>query len=111
MKKLLFGIYIYMGSFFAICLAWWMMAGDEPTALIAGISAAVGVESVAAGVIRVYENKINNNFNKEMIQLEQNQLDTETGISEAMVCHPCGFSDDSCGDLRGRSGCGNDGNC
>lgn len=66
MKKLLLGIYIYMGVFFGICLIVWIITRDEPTALIAGISAAVGVESIAAGVIRVYENKEQNKHEKEM---------------------------------------------
>lgn len=65
MKKLLLGIYIYMGAFFGVCLLWWMATGTEPSALIAGISAAVGVESVAAGVIRIYEQKQQNDFEKE----------------------------------------------
>lgn len=77
MKKLLLGIYIYMGSFFGICLIWWMVTGNEPTALIAGISAAVGVESVAAGVIRVYEQKQTNDFEKEVREHEERKLGTE----------------------------------
>lgn len=77
MKKLLLGIYIYMGAFFGICLIWWMVTGNEPTALIAGISAAVGVESVAAGVIRVYEQKQTNDFEKEQRKDEERKLGTE----------------------------------
>lgn len=77
MKKLLLGIYIYMGVFFGICLLWWMITGNEPAALIAGISAAVGVESVAAGVIRVYEQKQTNEFEKEGRTYEERKLDTE----------------------------------
>lgn len=77
MKKLLLGIYIYMGAFFGICLIWWMVTGNEPTALIAGISAAVGVESVAAGVIRVYEQKQTNDFEKEVREHEERKLGTE----------------------------------
>lgn len=76
MKKLLLGIYIYMGTFFGICLIWWMITGNEPAALVAGISAAVGVESVAAGVIRIYENKQTNKFEKEREKYE-NELGTE----------------------------------
>lgn len=77
MKKLLLGIYIYMGTFFGICLIWWMVTGDEPAALIAGISAAVGVESVAAGVIRVYEQKQTNDFEREVREHEERKLGTE----------------------------------
>jgi hypothetical protein len=57
MKKLLLGIYLYMAVFFGVCLIVWILTGEEPAALIAGISAAVGVESIAAGFIRIYETK------------------------------------------------------
>lgn len=79
MKKLLLGIYIYMGVFFGICLIVWIFTGNEPAALIAGISAAVGVESIAAGCIRIYENKEQNRHEKEMQYgtEQQNKLDTE----------------------------------
>ena len=66
MKRLLMGIYIYMGVFFGICLVVWIFTGNEPAALIAGVSAAVGVESIAAGIIRINENKEQNKHEKEM---------------------------------------------
>lgn len=66
MKRLLLAIYLYMGVFFAVCLICWMVTGSEPSALIMGISAAVGVESVAAGAIRIYENKQHHDHEKEM---------------------------------------------
>lgn len=66
MKKLLLSIYLYMGIFFGICLVLWIVTGEEPSALIMGISAAVGVESVAAGAIRIYENKEQHKHEKEM---------------------------------------------
>ena len=66
MKKLLLSIYLYMGIFFGICLILWIVTGEEPSSLIMGISAAVGVESVAAGVIRIYENKQHHEHEKEM---------------------------------------------
>lgn len=78
MKKLLLGIYIYMGVFFGVCLVVWIITRDEPAALIAGISAAVGVESVAAGVIRVYENREQNKHEKEMrYGTEESELERE----------------------------------
>lgn len=79
MKKLLLSIYLYMGIFFGICLVCWIVTGEEPASLIMGISAAVGVESVAAGVIRIYENKQNNDFEKEKEKEngKQDQLETE----------------------------------
>lgn len=66
MKRLLIGIYIYMGVFFGICLVVWIFTGNEPAALIAGVSAAVGVESIAAGIIRINENREQNKHEKEM---------------------------------------------
>lgn len=66
LKKLLLAIYLYMGIFFGICLVCWIVTGEEPASLIMGISAAVGVESVAAGAIRIYENKEQNKHEKEM---------------------------------------------
>jgi hypothetical protein len=66
MKKLLTGIYIYMGIFFAACYVSWLITGNEPAALIAGVSAAAGVESIAAGLIRIHENKEQNKHEKEM---------------------------------------------
>lgn len=66
MKKLLLSIYLYMGIFFGICLILWIVTGEEPASLIMGISAAVGVESVAAGAIRIYENKQHHEHEKEM---------------------------------------------
>ena len=66
MKRLLLSIYLYMGVFFTVCLIVWIITGNEPSALIMGISAAVGVESVAAGAIRIYENKQTYDHEKEM---------------------------------------------
>ena len=66
MKRLLTGIYLYMGTFFAACYVSWLITGNEPAALIAGVSAAVGVESIAAGAIRIYENKEQHEHEKEM---------------------------------------------
>jgi len=78
MKKLLLSIYLYMGIFFGVCLILWIVTGEEPSALIMGISAAVGVESVAAGVIRIYENKETYKHEKEMCENgKQDQLETE----------------------------------
>lgn len=75
MKKLLLSIYLYMGIFFGICLILWIVTGEEPSSLIMGISAAVGVESVAAGVIRIYENKQTYKHEKELQNgTEQHEL-------------------------------------
>lgn len=77
MKKLLLGIYIYMGIFFAVCLVWWMVTGNEPSALITGISAGVGVESIAAGVIRIFENKEQHDFEKGLNEHERTENETD----------------------------------
>ena len=66
MKRLLTGIYLYMGAFFTACYVSWLITGNEPAALIAGVSAAVGVESIAAGIIRINENKEQHKHEKEM---------------------------------------------
>lgn len=66
MKKLLLSIYLYMGILFAACYVTWLITGEEPTSLIMGVSAAVGVESIAAGAIRIYENIEQNKHEKEM---------------------------------------------
>ena len=55
MKRLLTAVYLYLGIFFALCLVCWILTGEEPAALIAGISAAAGVESVIAGCMRMRE--------------------------------------------------------
>ena len=55
MKRLLTAVYLYMGIFFALCLICWIITGNEPAALIAGISAAAGVESIIAGCMRMRE--------------------------------------------------------
>ena len=75
MKKLLLGIYIYMAVIFGLCFIMWVITKEEPVALIAGISAAVGVESVAAGVIRVHENKMQNQNERETKY--ENEFDPE----------------------------------
>lgn len=77
MKKLLLGIYIYMGVFFAICLIWWMVTGNEPSALIAGISVGVGVESMATGMIRIFENREQHDFEKRLNYNERTETETD----------------------------------
>lgn len=77
MKKLLLSIYLYMGIFFGICLVLWIVTGEEPSSLIMGISAAVGVESVAAGFIRIYENKEQHKHEKEISGYENTETETD----------------------------------
>lgn len=79
MKRLLLAIYLYMGILFAACYVSWLITGEEPTSLIMGVSAAVGVESIAAGAIRIYENIEQNKHEKEICEHgKQDQLETET---------------------------------
>ena len=77
MKKLLLGIYIYMGVFFGICLVVWICTGNEPSALIAGVSAGVGVESMAAGMIRIFENREQHKHEKEISNDEYSETETD----------------------------------
>lgn len=55
LKKLLLSIYIYIGIFGAACLIAWIVRGDEPAALIAGVFSAAGAESVIAGIMKLNE--------------------------------------------------------
>ena len=66
MKKLLIGIYTYLGVAFGICLVCWIITREEPQALIAGLSGAAGVESIIAGVMRIFENRDQHKHEKEM---------------------------------------------
>lgn len=55
MKRLLTAVYLYLGIFFALCFVFWAITGEEPAALITGISAAAGVESIITGCMRIRE--------------------------------------------------------
>ena len=74
MKRLLTAVYLYLGIFFALCLVCWILTGEEPAALIAGISAAAGVESVITGCMRMRE-----------MQEERNRERKEQGEQESVV--------------------------
>lgn len=52
LKKLLVSIYIFLGSFAVACFIAWLILGDEPEALIAGVFAAAGIESVVGAIIK-----------------------------------------------------------
>ncbi len=52
LKRLLVAIYAFLGGFAVVCLLLWCITGDEPTALITGVFAAAGVESVVGGLIK-----------------------------------------------------------
>ena len=78
LKRLLLSIYLYLGVVYGVCLVLWVITGEEPSSLIMGISAAVGVESVAAGAIRVFEQKQTNEHEKEMRNNEKSRLGEET---------------------------------
>ena len=74
MKRLLTAVYLYLGIFFALCLLFWIITGEEPAALIAGISAAAGVESVITGCMRMRE-----------MQEERNRERKEQGEQESVA--------------------------
>lgn len=47
LKRLLISLYIFLGCFAVACFIAWCFTGSEPQALIAGVFAGVGIESVA----------------------------------------------------------------
>ena len=57
LKRLLVSIYVFLGAFAVVCLVLWAVTGNEPTALITGVFAAAGVESVVGGIIKFVEQK------------------------------------------------------
>lgn len=57
LKRLLAAIYAFLGGFAVMCFVMWCITGDEPTALITGVFAAAGVESVAGVMIKFKEAK------------------------------------------------------
>ena len=50
-------IYVYLAVFSVICLVLWIILRDEPTALIAGVFGATGIESIAGAYIRSVESR------------------------------------------------------
>ncbi len=55
LKKLLIGVYIYLGIFAIVCYVGWLITKGEPAALIAGVFGAGGVESLVGGIIKYRE--------------------------------------------------------
>ena len=47
LKRLLISLYAFLGCFTVACFTAWCITGSEPQALIAGVFAGVGIESVA----------------------------------------------------------------
>lgn len=79
LKRLLTMIYLYIGVFFTVCFIAWCITGEEPAALIAGVSAAGGVESLAAGLIRIQEIREERKKEKEERQYEKDLENNDTG--------------------------------
>lgn len=52
LKKLLISLYVFLGCFTVACFIAWCVTGSEPQALIAGVFAGVGLESVAGVFIK-----------------------------------------------------------
>ncbi len=58
LKRLITGIYIYLGAFNASCLLVWYLTGDAPQSLIVAVNAAVGLESLVAALLKMTETKM-----------------------------------------------------
>ncbi len=52
LKRILIGVYVFLGVFTLACLILWAILGEEPAALIAGVCGAAGVESVAGALMK-----------------------------------------------------------
>ncbi len=55
LKRLLAGIYIYLGVFGLLCYISWFFTRDEPTALITAVFGAAGIESIVGAIIKLRE--------------------------------------------------------
>lgn len=55
LKKLLIAVYIFLGVFAVACLILWCITGDEPEALITGIFAAAGIESIVGAFLKKFD--------------------------------------------------------
>ena len=55
LKRLLTAVYIYLALFAAACFGVFLLRGEEPAALIAGVCGAAGIESVVAALMKLRE--------------------------------------------------------
>jgi len=55
LKRLLVGIYVYLGVFGLMCYISWFFTRDEPTALITAVFGAAGIESIVGAIIKIRE--------------------------------------------------------
>lgn len=55
LKKLLIAVYVYLGIFTIIVYIGWLITKNEPSALIAGVFGAGGIESLVGGIIKYRE--------------------------------------------------------
>jgi len=69
MKRLLTGVYIYLGAFGAAVLALNACGIKVQDSIIAGICAGIGIESLAGGII-----KINEEICAHRIKMQENKL-------------------------------------
>ena len=72
LKRLLTSIYIFLGAFTIACFIAWLIIRDEPTALIAGVFAGVGIESIVAGIIKIREIKAEKELREKEISRFKN---------------------------------------
>ena len=82
LKKLLIAVYVYLAMFATACFVAWYIKGIEPAALIAGVCGAAGVESIIAGLMKLYEIKDNKNSVLHNPQGEEKTDTTETIINK-----------------------------
>ena len=76
LKKLLICIYGFLALFVVYCCVIFTIYQIEPTVLIAGVMAGVGVESILAGFIKFTENKAERKAEKEDRKERQEKDDT-----------------------------------
>ena len=88
MKALLTCMFSFLGTFFTACFISWLITGDEPEALITGVSTACGMEALVAGAIRIFENIQHHDHEKEMQDHGQNCCDCEESRLEGEIDEP-----------------------
>lgn len=65
LKRLLTTIYSFLALFTVAIYISWLITGYEPDALIYGVFAGVGIESIVTGIIKITESKNKNETKKD----------------------------------------------
>lgn len=76
LKRLLVAVYIYMGLFGIACFVGWCATGSEPSALIAGMCTAAGIESIVGGMMKIREIRAENK-RADKLQSESGSIPSE----------------------------------